>query len=220
MDSIELKILVERMLSMKTYIMVKRILDFVFAFILLVVAFPIMVAAAIGIKLESKGPVLFTQQRPGRKGKIFTIYKFRTMVVETVKDGKSLSDMERMTKVGKTLRKTSMDELPQLLNILRGEMSFIGPRPLLVQYLEHYSEEEMRRHEVMPGISGWAQVNGRNALRWEEKFAYDVWYVDHISLILDIKILWLTIHNVINRKDINNSNENTMPFFRGKIENS
>lgn len=197
------------------YPIIKRILDIIFALILLIIVSPIMVIAAIAIKLESKGPVLFKQKRPGKNAKIFTVYKFRTMIVETKRDGKPLSDMERMTKVGSFLRKASIDELPQLFNILRGEMSFIGPRPLLVQYLEHYSLEQMRRHEVLPGISGWAQVNGRNQISWEDKFKYDVWYVDHISFLLDIKILWMTISNVLNRKDINNSQCDTMPFFNG-----
>jgi len=202
---------------MKPYRVVKRISDFVFALILIVLLSPIMVLAAIAIKIESKGPVLFKQKRPGKDAKIFTIYKFRTMKVETEKDGKPLSDMERITKVGAFLRKMSIDELPQLFNILRGEMSFIGPRPLLVQYLEYYSPEQMRRHEVTPGISGWAQVNGRNAISWEEKFELDVWYVDNQSFFLDLKILWLTIYNVLSRRGINNSQDDTMPMFTGSL---
>lgn len=191
-------------------------LDFVFAVILLIIASPIMLLAAIAIKLEDpKGPVLFRQKRPGKNAKIFTVYKFRTMRVETEKDGRPLTDMERMTKVGSFLRKTSIDELPQLFNIIRGEMSFIGPRPLLVQYLELYTPEQMRRHEVTPGISGWAQVNGRNAISWEEKFKYDVWYVDNQSVLLDFKILFLTIYNILKREGINNSQGDTMPFFVG-----
>lgn len=197
---------------------IKRILDFVFAVILLIIASPIMLLAAIAIKLEvPNGSVLFKQKRLGKNAKIFTIYKFRTMRVETEKDGRPLTDMERMTKVGSFLRKTSIDELPQLFNIIRGEMSFIGPRPLLVQYLELYTPEQMRRHEVTPGISGWAQVNGRNAISWEEKFTLDVWYVDHISLGLDLKILWMTIFNVLKREGINNSQGDTMPFFVGSF---
>jgi lipopolysaccharide/colanic/teichoic acid biosynthesis glycosyltransferase len=193
---------------------VKRVLDFVFAVILLIITSPIMLLAAIAIKLEDpKGPVLFKQKRPGKNAKIFTVYKFRTMRVETEKDGKPLTDMERMTKVGSFLRKTSIDELPQLFNIIRGEMSFIGPRPLLVQYLEFYTPEQMRRHEVTPGISGWAQVNGRNAISWEEKFKLDIWYVDNQSLLVDFKILFMTIYNVLSRKGINNSQGDTMPLF-------
>jgi undecaprenyl phosphate N,N'-diacetylbacillosamine 1-phosphate transferase len=198
---------------MKPYIITKRILDFIFALILLLLASPIMISVAVAIKLESKGPILFRQNRPGKNTKIFKVNKFRSMRVESEKDGKQLSDFERMTKVGSFLRKTSIDELPQLFNILKGDMSFIGPRPLLVQYLQHYSPEQMRRHQATPGISGWAQVNGRNTILWEDKFKYDVWYVDHISMYLDLRIVWLTIINVLNRKDINNSEGNTMPYF-------
>ncbi|MCD6155503.1 MAG: sugar transferase [Candidatus Atribacteria bacterium] len=199
---------------MKIYPYVKRVLDFIFAVILLVLASPIMLLAAIAIKLEDpKGPVLFKQNRPGKNAKIFTVYKFRTMRVETERDGKPLTDMERMTKVGSILRKTSIDELPQLFNIIRGEMSFIGPRPLLVQYLEFYTPEQMRRHEVTPGISGWAQVNGRNAISWEEKFEYDVWYVDNQSFMLDLKIFFMTILNVLKGEGINYSQNDTMPFL-------
>ncbi|MFJ7681458.1 sugar transferase [Peribacillus butanolivorans] len=205
---------------MNPYLIFKRILDFLFSIILLIFASPIMILAAISIKIESNGPSLFKQQRPGKDAKIFTVYKFRTMRIETEKDGYPLTDMERMTKIGSLLRKTSVDELPQLFNILRGEMSFIGPRPLLVKYLEYYSEEQMRRHQVTPGVSGWAQVNGRNTISWEEKFRFDIWYVDNISLSLDLKILWLTIHNVLNRKDINNSQGDTMPYFRGNTKKS
>lgn len=203
---------------MKLYLYFKRVIDFLFALILLIIVFPIMVIAAIAIKLESKGPALFKQKRPGKNAKIFMVYKFRTMMVETEKDGRALSDMERMTRTGAFLRKTSIDELPQLFNILKGEMSFIGPRPLLVRYLEFYTPQQMRRHEVTPGISGWAQVNGRNTISWEEKFEYDVWYVDNISFALDLKIAWLTFYNVVKRKDINSSSENTMPEFTGKKE--
>ncbi|MGB9975793.1 sugar transferase [Thermovenabulum sp.] len=200
---------------------IKRILDFIFAVILLIIASPIMLLAAIAIKIEDpKGPVLFTQKRPGKDAKIFTIYKFRTMKVETEKDGRKLTDFERMTKVGSFLRKASIDELPQLFNIIRGEMSFIGPRPLLVDYLKYYSKEQMRRHEVLPGISGWAQVNGRNAITWEEKFNYDIWYVDNLSFLVDLKILFMTIYNVLKREGINNSKFDTMPFFTGSINNA
>lgn len=186
---------------MKPYILVKRILDFLFAALLLLVASPIMLGAVIAIKIESKGSVLFKQERPGKNCRIFTIYKFRTMRVEMEKDGVYLSDLERLTKVGSFLRKTSIDELPQLFNILRFEMSFIGPRPLLTMYLNHYSPEQMRRHEVTPGISGWAQVNGRTVLTWAEKYKFDIWYVDHISLLLDVKIILQTIINILRRKD-------------------
>lgn len=201
------------MLFMNPYLVLKRTLDFLFAIILLISTAPIMLLASIAIKLESNGPAIFKQQRPGKNAKVFKVFKFRTMRIETEKDGKTLSDMERMTRVGSFLRKTSIDELPQLFNIIRGEMSFIGPRPLLVKYIDYYSEEQMRRHEVTPGISGWAQVNGRNTISWEEKFKLDTWYVDNIRLSLDLKILWLTIYNVLKRKDINNSQGDTMPYF-------
>ena len=196
---------------------IKRNLDFIFAIILLIFLSPIMILAAIAIKLEDPtGPIFFKQKRPGKNAKIFEVIKFRTMIVDTERDGKKLSNMERVTKIGSLLRKTSIDELPQLLNIIRGEMSFIGPRPLLVEYLKFYSPEQMRRHEVKPGISGWAQVNGRNAISWEEKFKYDIWYVDNISLILDIKIFLLTVLKVIKRDDINQSETVTMPKFSGQ----
>lgn len=203
---------------MRPYFIVKRILDIVLALILLILLSPIMLIAALMIKIDSKGPILFKQQRPGKDAKVFTILKFRTMLVETEKDGKKLADFERMTKAGSFLRKTSIDELPQLINIIRGEMSFIGPRPLLVEYLQLYSPEQMKRHQVRPGISGWAQVNGRNGLSWEEKFKYDVWYVENLSFLLDLKIVLLTIYNILTRKGINNSSSDTMPFFKGSNE--
>lgn len=194
---------------------VKRWIDVVGAFLLLFAAWPFMVVAAIAIKVaDPKGPVLFKQERPGKDEKIFKIYKFRTMQVATHDaEGNRLSDMERMTKIGKLLRKTSLDEFPQFFNVLKGDMSFIGPRPLLVQYLKHYNEEQHRRHNVRPGISGWAQVNGRNAISWEEKFKLDVWYADNISLKTDLKVLVKTIKNVLMSKNINNSEDNTMTYF-------
>lgn len=203
----------KRLFVNNPYLIFKRLSDLFFSILLLILASPIMVLACVAIKVESNGPTIFKQQRPGKDAKVFRVFKFRTMRIETEKDGKALSDMERMTRVGSLLRKTSIDELPQLFNILRGEMSFIGPRPLLVKYLEYYSDEQMRRHDVTPGISGWAQVNGRNTISWEEKFKLDTWYVDNIRLSLDLKILWLTIYNVLKRKDINNSQGDTMPYF-------
>jgi undecaprenyl phosphate N,N'-diacetylbacillosamine 1-phosphate transferase len=200
---------------MRVYLIFKRIIDFLIALFLLIMVSPLMFFVFIVIKLDSKGPALYKQQRPGKNAKLFMMYKFRTMKVEIEKDGIPLSDMERMSRVGSLLRRTSLDELPQLINIIRGDMSFIGPRPLLVHYLDYYSTEQNRRHEVTSGISGWAQVNGRNTITWEEKFRYDVWYVEHISLLLDLKILWLTIINVINKKDINHSKVDTMPLFTG-----
>ena len=197
----------------KTYI--KRVFDVLLACIVLVLVSPVLLLSMLLLKFILKGEVIFTQPRPGKDGKIFTIYKLRTMTSETDENGKLLPDMMRMTKFGKIMRKLSIDELPQLINIIKGQMSFIGPRPLLVQYLEHYNSEQMRRHEVLPGITGWAQVNGRNAISWENKFQLDVWYVDNISLLLDIKIVFMTIKNVLAKKDINNSQEDTMPLFCG-----
>lgn len=188
-------------------------MDLVFSAILLVAVSPIMFCASVAIKLGTQGPVLFKQERPGKHGKIFMIYKFRTMRLETEKDGQSLSDMERMTRIGTVLRKFSVDELPQLFNIIRGEMSFIGPRPLLVQYLERYTPEQRRRHEVTPGISGWAQVNGRNQLKWEKRFDYDLWYVDHISFRVDLLILLKTLVIVLSRRGVNQSKNQTMQEF-------
>ena len=158
------------------------------------------------------------QERPGYKGKVFKIYKLRTMRVETVKDGKHLSDMERMTRSGRIIRMLSLDELPQILNILKGEMSFIGNRPLLVKYLPLYTPEQMRRHDVRPGISGWAQVNGRNEITWEQKFEKDVYYVDNVSFALDMKILFMTVKNVFARSGINAGVNETMQEFSGTKE--
>lgn len=201
------------------YKIFKRVADFVLALAMLTVLSPLMVAAAILIKINRDGPVLFKQERPGLDGKIFTVYKFRTMSVRTHdKSGRELADFERMTKVGSFLRKTSVDELPQLINILKGDMSFIGPRPLLTEYLELYTPEQMRRHEVRPGISGLAQVRGRNTISWEEKFRLDVEYVDSISLKTDIHIFFKTITNVLSQEGINSTDENTMEKFMGTKE--
>jgi lipopolysaccharide/colanic/teichoic acid biosynthesis glycosyltransferase len=188
-------------------------MDFLFSIILLIAASPIMLCTAVAIRLGSQGPVLFKQERPGKDGVVFTIYKFRTMRLETEKDGRPLSDMERMTRVGTFLRKLSVDELPQLFNILKGDMSFIGPRPLLVQYLERYTPEQMRRHDVLPGISGWAQINGRNGVDWETRFEYDVWYVEHISFGIDFRIFLRTLDIVLKRSGVNQSKNQTMDEF-------
>ena len=198
------------------YRYVKRTADFTVALLMLTVLSPLMLISAGLIAVNRDGPILFKQKRPGKNGRIFTVYKFRTMSTKTHdKDGKELSDFERMTGIGKILRKTSIDELPQLLNILKGDMSFIGPRPLLPEYLALYTDEQMRRHNVLPGISGWAQVNGRNTLTWEEKFTYDVYYVDHYGFKMDMKIFFKTIANVIRQDGINSGNENTMEKFKG-----
>lgn len=191
------------MITVKPYFYIKRVLDFIFALILLIITSLIMFITAIAIKIEDpKGPVLFKQDRPGRHTKVFKVNKFRTMMVATKKNGVKLSDKERLTKIGVLLRKTSIDELPQLFNILKGEMSFIGPRPLLVKYIPFYTEDEMKRHNVLPGISGWAQVNGRNAIGWKDKFLYDIEYVENFSFKMDIKILFLTIYKIFKSSDI------------------
>lgn len=194
----------------------KRIMDFVASLTALIILSPLMALSAVLVKISDGGSVLFKQRRPGKDGKIFTVYKFRTMSEKTEdENGRELSDVERMTKIGSFLRKTSLDELPQLFNVLKGDMSFIGPRPLLCEYLELYTPYQMRRHEVLPGISGLAQVNGRNAITWEEKFDYDVYYVDHMSFWLDLKIIFKTIKNTLKRANINCSDNNTMEKFRG-----
>lgn len=199
------------------YMIVKRMIDILLSLILLFPSAVIIVLCYAAIKLETKGPAFFVQERPGYKGEIFKILKLRTMIVETQCDGRTLTDMERLTKAGKVIRACSFDELPQLFNILKGEMSFIGPRPLLAQYLPLYTQEQMRRHDVLPGISGWAQVNGRNEITWEQKFERDIWYVDHVSFRLDMKIFWMTIKNVLKRQGINAGVNDTMKPFNGKV---
>ena len=198
------------------YKYIKRGMDFAVAFVALLFLSPLMLIVSILIKINRDGPVLFKQKRPGLNGKIFTVYKFRTMSVKTHDpNGRELSDFERMSKIGSLLRKTSVDEIPQFINILKGDMSFIGPRPLLTEYIELYTPEQMRRHEVRPGISGWAQVNGRNTITWEEKFRYDVEYVDKMSFKMDIYILIKTVLNVLKQDGINSGEANTMEKFRG-----
>jgi lipopolysaccharide/colanic/teichoic acid biosynthesis glycosyltransferase len=176
--------------------------DFVFALILLLLFSPLFIIVALLIKLNSSGPVFILQKRIGRHQKEFTFVKFRTMMVEKEKDGKRLTDAERIFYVGRFLRKLSIDELPQLFNVIKGDMSFIGPRPLPVHYLPYYSAKENHRHDVRPGLSGWAQVNGRNYLTWDEKFEYDVYYVNHIGLFLDLKIFLLTLKKVFLSSDV------------------
>lgn len=199
------------------YKCIKRVLDFIMALLLVIISSPVMLVVAILILIQRDGPVLFKQERPGKDGKIFLVHKFRTMSTITEKDGRELSDMERMSKLGSFLRKSSLDELPQFFDILSGKMSFIGPRPLMKSYLELYTPEQARRHEVLPGISGWAQINGRNSITWEEKFELDVYYVDNMSFGLDIKIFFTTIKNVLLGVGINSSDENTMESFRGTV---
>lgn len=188
---------------MKPYLTIKTILDFIFALVLLIIVSPVIAIVSIAIKIEDpKGPIFFKQKRIGKGLKEFEIYKFRSMKVEIMRSGRRLSDAERMTKVGNILRKTSIDEIPQLFNILRLEMSFIGPRPLPIIYLPYYTEKELHRHDINPGISGWAQVNGRNYLSWDDRFKYDIEYVSDISFIFDLRILLLTIKKVISASDI------------------
>mgnify|MGYP003289804741 CR=1 FL=1 len=181
----------------------KRIIDFTIVFIALLIIWPILLIITIWLHFANKGAgAFFTQERPGKDGKIFKVIKFKSMTDERDENGKLLPNEQRLTKIGSIIRKTSIDELPQLINVLKGDMALIGPRPLLPRYLELYSKEQMRRHEVRPGITGWAQVNGRNAITWTKKFELDVWYVDHCSLWLDIKIIFMTVKNVLQRKDI------------------
>lgn len=176
---------------------------------------PILIGTAIAIRAQMGGPVLFRQERPGLKGRPFRIYKFRTMTDARDPEGKLLPDDQRLTAVGRFVRSTSLDELPQLLNVLKGDMSLVGPRPLLMQYLERYSPEQARRHDVKPGITGWAQINGRNALSWDEKFQLDTWYVDNWSLLLDARILLGTVLKVVKRDGISSKGSQTMPEFMG-----
>ncbi len=193
----------------------KRIFDLLLAALGLVILSPILLLAAILVRIYHGSPVIFTQKRPGFKGTPFHIYKFRTMTDARDKSGKPLPDSERLTRLGRFLRASSLDELPELFNVLRGEMSIVGPRPLLMQYLERYNPEQARRHDVLPGITGWAQVNGRNALTWEDKFRLDVWYVDHWSLWLDIKIIFLTVWKVFKREGISQPGHATAEEFMG-----
>lgn len=185
----------------------KRVLDFTISLIALIIISPILLVVTIWLHFANKGAgAFFFQERPGKDGKLFKIIKFKSMTDERDADGNLLPNDQRITKVGMFVRKTSLDELPQLFNVLKGDMALIGPRPLMPRYLELYSKEQMRRHEVRPGITGWAQVNGRNSITWTKKFELDVWYVDHVSLWLDIKIIWMTVMNVIQRKDIDSDN--------------
>lgn len=194
----------------------KRLFDFTIALIALIALSPIILVVTIWLHFANKGAgAFFTQERPGKDAKIFRVIKFKTMTDERDAEGKLLPDAQRLTKVGRIVRSTSLDELPQLFNVLKGDMALIGPRPLLVKYLPLYTSTQMRRHEVRPGITGWAQVNGRNTITHTKKFEYDVWYVDHLSLALDLKIIFMTINNVIHRKDISTEGQATAPTFDG-----
>ena len=194
----------------------KRWLDFVIVFCVLAVIWPILLLVTLWLHFANKGAgAFFTLERPGRNGKIFKVIKFKTMTDERDADGNLLPDAERLTPVGRFVRSTSIDELPQLINVLKGDMALIGPRPLLVQYLPLYSKEQARRHEVRPGITGWAQCHGRNSISWTEKFKLDVWYVDHCSLITDIKVIFITIKKVLLRDGISQEGQATMEPFNG-----
>ena len=194
----------------------KRLIDFIIALCTLAFIWPILLLITIWLHFANKGAgAFFTQERPGKDGRIFRLIKFKSMTDERDAEGKLLPDAKRLTHVGKFVRATSIDELPQLINVLKGDMELIGPRPLLPQYLSLYSKEQARRHEVRPGITGWAQVNGRNAISWTKKFELDVWYVDHCSLLLDLRIIVLTVKKVFVKEGVNFGSEVTMPPFIG-----
>lgn len=195
----------------------KRLIDFCLSLIAIVCLSPLLLVLIVWLHFANEGAgVFFLQPRPGYKGKIFKVIKFKTMNDRRDNDGNLLPDMQRMTKVGRFMRDTSLDELPQLFNVLKGDMALIGPRPLLVQYLPLYSSEQRRRHDVRPGITGWAQCHGRNALTWTEKFKLDVWYVDHLSFKVDLEVIWLTIKTVLTHEGINSGEDVTMEEFNGK----
>ena len=194
--------------------MVKRFFDITISTLAILFFSPVILILVLLVRLKMGAPVFYTQQRPGKGGRPFNMIKFRSMTNATDSDGKLLPGKERLTPFGRKLRSTSLDELPELINVLKGEMSLVGPRPLLMEYLPLYSSHQGRRHEVRPGITGWAQVNGRNSLDWEDKFNLDVWYVDNKNLLLDIRILFLTVYNVIKRKDISKQKDFT-PKFKG-----
>lgn len=194
---------------------IKRMLDFILSLIAIIILSPFILVIAILVRIKLGKPIIFKQERPGKNEEIFTLYKFRTMTDEKDKEGNLLPDEVRLTKFGKFLRSTSLDELPELINILKGDMSIVGPRPLLVEYLALYNEEQKKRHKVRPGLTGLAQVNGRNSITWEEKFKDDIYYIEHISLISDIKIMFKTIKNVIKREGISEEGSVTVRKFEG-----
>jgi len=194
----------------------KRVIDFIFAMVGILVLFPIFIVAFVALYFSNKGQPFFYQERPGRYGNVFKIIKFKTMTDQKDVNGNLLPDNLRITTFGKLVRKTSVDEIPQLINVLRGDMSLVGPRPLRVYYLPLYSNEQNRRHEVRPGITGWAQVNGRNTLSWTQKFQYDVWYVDNLSFFLDVKILLKTVFKIFKTNEVNATEDITMIPFDGK----
>ena len=200
------------------YKYIKRILDIISSLLAIIILSPLLAVTAVLVKIKLGSPVLFKQERPGKDEKIFTLIKFRTMTDERDENGELLPDEVRLTKFGKFLRSTSIDELPELFNILKGDMSVIGPRPLLVEYIPRYNEHQHRRHEVRPGLSGWAQVNGRNTVSWEDKFDMDVHYVDNYSFAMDVKILFMTVLNVLKKEGISSETSATMEVFMGTPE--
>ena len=204
------KIQIDEALKKHSYLYVKRVGDFVFSLGGIVFLFPIGISLILILLFVNRGNPFFIQKRPGKDGKIFRLIKFKTM-----NDQAELSDIQRLTPVGRFLRNTSLDELPQLINVLKGDMSLVGPRPLLEEYLPLYSEEQARRHEIRPGITGWAQVNGRNTLSWQQKFRYDIWYIDHVSFFLDLKIIGMTLLKIFKFKEVNAAEEITMERFAG-----
>ena len=198
--------------------MIKRTFDILISLAALLLLWPVLLVLAVLVRVKLGPPALFRQQRPGLHGRPFTMLKFRTMTDARDAEGNLLPDGERLSSFGRSLRSTSLDELPELINVVAGDMSLVGPRPLLMRYLDRYTPEQMRRHEVRPGITGWAQVNGRNAINWDQKFALDVWYVDHQSLRLDLRIFWLTVRNVLRREGISQAGEATMEEFLGTTD--
>ena len=206
--------------SKKVSQVVKWVLDRLCAAIALAIFSPVILMVAIAIYIRMGGPIFFCQPRPGKNGRVFNLYKFRTMTNDCDADGNLLPNEQRLIPFGLFLRKTSLDELPQLWNVLKGDMSVIGPRPLLVRYLDRYSPEQARRHDVIPGITGWAQVNGRNSISWDAKFQLDVFYVDNWNLLLDLKILFLTVLKVLKRDGMNKEGDTTIPDFTGLLDNS
>ena len=195
---------------------IKRAIDVALSFLAIIVLSPVMFIVAILVRIKLGTPVIFKQERPGLHGNIFTLYKFRTMTDAKDQNGRLFPDEDRMTDFGRRLRAASLDELPELFNILKGDIAFVGPRPLLVKYLSRYSQRQNRRHEVMPGLTGYAQINGRNSLSWEERFEMDIWYVDHINFILDVKILFKTVSIVLKKDGINSETSATMEEFKGE----
>ena len=198
--------------------MIKRTFDILISLAALLLLWPVLLVLAVLVRVKLGPPALFRQQRPGLHGRPFTMLKFRTMTDARDTQGNLLPDGERLSSFGRSLRSTSLDELPELINVVAGDMSLVGPRPLLMRYLDRYTPEQMRRHEVRPGITGWAQVNGRNAITWDQKFALDIWYVDHHSLRLDLRIIWLTVRNVLRREGISQAGEATMEEFFGTAD--